>query len=218
MADEIISRAEARTSGFARYFTGKSCKNGHICERKTSDGHCCLCNIDRGRSAKRRERHRDNMKAWRERNPEKQREIAKRCTEKYRLRDLEKNREYHRAYQVEWVKGNLERKRELGRTWRKRNPEATRAIKSRRRAKEISATGSHTADDLKDILRLQRGRCAYCRSKFGKQLKPSLDHIQPLSRGGSNDRKNLQFLCGSCNSSKHAKDPVEFSRRVGMLV
>lgn len=34
---------------------------------------------------------------------------------------------------------------------------------------------------------------------------PEIDHIVPLSRGGTHDRSNLQCLCKSCNSSKGAK-------------
>lgn len=45
------------------------------------------------------------------------------------------------------------------------------------------------------------GLCAHCGST--KQL--SVDHIQPLARGGTHDRKNLQCLCLPCNTSKGYK-------------
>jgi hypothetical protein len=38
---KIITRAEAKALGLKRYFTGKPCKRGHVCERKADDG-CCL--------------------------------------------------------------------------------------------------------------------------------------------------------------------------------
>ncbi len=33
----------------------------------------------------------------------------------------------------------------------------------------------------------------------------TIDHVVPLSRGGSDELENLQFLCRSCNSRKSAK-------------
>lgn len=36
-------RGQAKARGQKRYFTGKSCKHGHICERDTADGNCVQC-------------------------------------------------------------------------------------------------------------------------------------------------------------------------------
>lgn len=43
-------------------------------------------------------------------------------------------------------------------------------------------------------------RCAMC--GLAEPRKLTLDHIQPLSKGGTNDLSNVQILCGSCNSKK----------------
>ena len=40
--------------------------------------------------------------------------------------------------------------------------------------------------------------CAYCE----KRGSMAIDHIIPLSRGGTNEADNLQLLCRSCNSKK----------------
>ena len=44
--------------------------------------------------------------------------------------------------------------------------------------------------------------CVYCFRDFNETLKPTLDHILPLSRDGRHENSNLQLLCLSCNSSK----------------
>ena len=36
-------RQQAKQLGLKRYFTGKSCQNGHISERYTTSGQCCIC-------------------------------------------------------------------------------------------------------------------------------------------------------------------------------
>ena len=44
-------------------------------------------------------------------------------------------------------------------------------------------------------------KCCYCNST--KEL--SIDHIQPVSKGGTDEFSNLQILCKPCNSRKGAK-------------
>lgn len=36
----------------------------------------------------------------------------------------------------------------------------------------------------------------------GVSVRMTIDHIIPLSKGGSNKRKNLQVLCNECNAKK----------------
>lgn len=43
MAEDIISRSEAKTRGLVRYCTGEPCKHGHIAERQTTNGVCITC-------------------------------------------------------------------------------------------------------------------------------------------------------------------------------
>lgn len=45
------------------------------------------------------------------------------------------------------------------------------------------------------------GKCSIC-GKPVKFKKMTIDHIMPLSRGGTNDIKNLQLACKRCNSMK----------------
>lgn len=46
----------------------------------------------------------------------------------------------------------------------------------------------------------QRYRCAVCSKML--PFAWELDHINPLFNGGSNDRENVQILCGCCHGAK----------------
>lgn len=48
-------------------------------------------------------------------------------------------------------------------------------------------------------------KCVYC-----GQLATTMDHIVPVSKGGSNDLSNLVPACSGCNASKGAKSLAEW--------
>ena len=60
------------------------------------------------------------------------------------------------------------------------------------------------------------GRCAIC----GKPIRfcdMTIDHIIPLSRGGTNAPDNLQLSCRECNFMKSALTMAEFRAKVAEI-
>lgn len=166
----------------------------------------------------RREILRENERKRYARNPDKFRQK----TRTYYRKNCDDVKRKRRVFHHASYKDPLVRKRaaERVRIWVEENPIRAkingRVSHLRRRARATAAQGSSTSDDLKDIFKLQKGRCAYCRIKLGS--KHHLDHIIPVSKGGSNFRKNLQFLCAPCNLRKAASDPEDHARKIGLLI
>jgi 5-methylcytosine-specific restriction endonuclease McrA len=71
-----------------------------------------------------------------------------------------------------------------------------------RRARKRQAPGKHTMKEWRDLCAKYGNRCLACGAVPDK-LSP--DHVIPLSRGGSDDIKNIQPLCLPCNHRKHAR-------------
>lgn len=111
---------------------------------------------------------------------------------------------------------NPERHRDYHRAYHETKPDKRKVYTARRRAAKASAGGSHTDQDVRDIRQMQKDRCAVCRIDLKR--RGQLDHITPLARGGSDDRRNLQLLCKACNCRKQALDPIDFMRRRGLLL
>ena len=55
-------------------------------------------------------------------------------------------------------------------------------------------------------------RCVYCAVPLCHE-SATLDHVQPVSRGGMHDPGNLVAACGPCNRMKGDMLPVEFFAR-----
>lgn len=102
--------------------------------------------------------------------------------------------------------------------FRKEHPEINRINCSRRRARKLKADGSYALSDIIWLLKIQNKKCAFlwCGKVLGDSYQ--VDHIQPLARGGSNDKRNIQLLCPLCNMQKHAKHPIDFAQRNGFLL
>jgi 5-methylcytosine-specific restriction endonuclease McrA len=60
----------------------------------------------------------------------------------------------------------------------------------------------------RDLEKMQSQLCAYCK----KRQADSIDHIIPVSRGGSHGIGNLVGCCRSCNSSKGTKTLMEWKK------
>lgn len=129
-----------------------------------------------------------------------------------RVRSIQNSRDWHL--------NNRERDRDYREKYRKENPDLMRSHERNRRARLSEAEGSHSVSDISAMIELQRGKCASCKIKLFKSGKKKyhIDHIMPLSRGGSNWPSNLQLLCPPCNLSKHAKDPMEWAAENGRLL
>lgn len=102
------------------------------------------------------------------------------------------------------------------RQWRAKNREVVAMHSRNRRAIVKNSAGSHTAGDIQWLLNQQRYQCAVCKKNIRGCYH--VDHIEPLAKGGSNDKSNLQVLCPTCNNQKHASDPVDFMQRKGFLL
>ncbi len=61
-----------------------------------------------------------------------------------------------------------------------------------------------TYGSWKRILEKYNGMCLCCKRKE-PDVKITLDHIIPLSRGGKNTEENIQPLCTICNCKKFTK-------------
>lgn len=225
---KIISRRDAKNLGLKFYYTGKPCKYGHITERFVSSETCQQCSSER--SAHKHAANRDvNIKRSRDRYwggaRDHDREMAKAYYASHRDHYLDYAKSYREnnpdkvreANKSSWQK-NREKYIEYNKKWAADHPEERRATKNKRRAAKLNNGGSHTAEDVVDIRRLQKDKCAMTNCRVKLDGKGHLDHIIALSKGGSNDRRNLQLLCPSCNLKKRAKDPLDFAREQGLLL
>jgi 5-methylcytosine-specific restriction endonuclease McrA len=85
-----------------------------------------------------------------------------------------------------------------------------KTMRARTRARRfgLPTAGSFTAGDLLAQFATQEEKCWWCGSEINDGYV--VDHVVPLSRGGSNRKENVVASCESCNRSKGAKMPEDF--------
>ena len=122
----------------------------------------------------------------------------------YRAAHPEETRLYNRQYK----EYNRDLVSTYNKTYAKNNKEKILAKNHNRRSRLKGAEGKITASVIKQIVSVNNYCCAYCT----KEIKTgyTIDHIIPLSRGGTNKIDNLTLACRSCNSSKRTRTAEEF--------
>jgi hypothetical protein len=127
-------------------------------------------------------------------------------SEEYKI----KKREHHKISSAKRYLENREENIKQASEWQKNNPERAQHRNRKRRAKIKNAEGSHTLEEIDEMLEKQQGLCACCGVTLGDRYGKHLDHIMPIVLGGRNSIDNLQWLCQFCNLSKNAKHPDEW--------
>ena len=189
MENIVITRKEAQAQGLKRYYTGKPCKHGHVAERFLSTRTCVTCHRQGGASEKGKETRRNYFKN----NDEARAKKNAQCRAGFAK--LWANPEYKAKKLIE--------NRALNKKWTKENPDKSYAKTVKRRARyygDITLLNDEEYTRLvaiyKEMQRLNKeaGCVAY-----------HVDHIHPLSKGGTHHPDNLQILTVKENCSKGAK-------------
>lgn len=110
-----------------------------------------------------------------------------------------------------WRARHPEDNRRITSAWREENPVGRAAQTHRRRALKLGATGSFTPEDIAAHMMTQNGRCYFCCKVL---TEFHIDHLEALSKGGSNHPNNVRPVCPQCNNSKYTTSPLEFSLRM----
>lgn len=153
----------------------------------------------------------ERKRKWRKANPDKHHAAEKRRRDANPDKIRLKNRRYKTANAERLAPIAIERTKQ----WRLENPEKVRENAAKasqhRRARSLKAVGSYTKKQIDELIEAQNWLCATPRCGSSLRKSKELDHIFALSRGGSNDIGNLQWLCVPCNRKKQHKSPSEWA-------
>lgn len=116
------------------------------------------------------------------------------------------NREKRRTYGRKWRENNRDRASAASAAWIKANPEKNRAYVQSRRARKLNAPQAYFPT-LSELIGLYGDSCMVdgCSS-----VDLEIDHVVPLSKGGSHSGCNAQLLCKSHNSAKGNRNSADY--------
>jgi 5-methylcytosine-specific restriction endonuclease McrA len=177
------------------------CKN---CIRDYQKSHIDQINAQRRKNRREKADHYSTYnKEYHRKNPE----PKKARDRKYRQEHLEKIKAHDRVYRRNYKRTN-ERYRKYAAEYNRRywqlHPEKLVPYWSNCRSRKLRAEGVFTASEWKNLCTYYEYTCLCCR-RCEPEIKLTVDHVVPLSKGGTNFIGNIQPLCQSCNSSKRAK-------------
>lgn len=147
----------------------------------------CERSARRKRRADNPEKYQEWNRNWNINNPERRKELDSN-------RDRNRKKEYNRQYAID-------------------NKDKRRVIDHNYRARIRGAEGSLTAEVMNKVFAIYGKICLKC----GSDKSIEIDHVVPLSLGGSNLFENLQPLCKSCNSAKGGRNCEDYRQGEGRV-
>lgn len=205
-------RLAALARGDTRFDPGLPCKRGHTAPCMTANGACTECMRER------RPTYRldpEKKRATQRRADQKRTGTPERRAKERARRAANPGR--YKAQKLAWRQAHPERWKQTAnaraKRWRDKNREAQCVFSARRRAKRRAAGSGCPRSRLayeRWARTVPRVACYWCKAttlRGGRHV----DHIIPLSRGGSDAVGNLCVACPHCNQSKSAKLPHEFA-------
>lgn len=117
--------------------------------------------------------------------------------------DYNKLRMTNEEYRAKVTKWGTENKRKYRRNEAFKIEERKRHLRYEhtRRARKLANGGSYTQEEWQALCGYYGNKCLAC----GGQDPLTVDHVIPISKGGSNDISNIQPLCKRCNDIKYDK-------------
>ena len=155
-------------------------------------------------------KHRDAIRKATKQYADSNRVVVRARSRKRALETKEQNNERARA----WYVANKQLMIDRAKDWKKKHPDSVRANTRDYASRRSNAIGRFTSYDYTKLLNRYKGMCAYCSSSKAN----SIDHVVPLSKGGTNYIGNILPVCSTCNSSKAAKNLYTWRRTSGRLL
>jgi 5-methylcytosine-specific restriction endonuclease McrA len=116
------------------------------------------------------------------------------------------NRQARRNY-YQTHKDEIKQYRDNYRTQNKEKMRLQERLRSRKRQALINQNSSKvTLGEIKKLIKDSNNICFWC-DKEVPEGKIHLDHIYPLSKGGTHTIDNIVIACATCNIKKNDKDP-----------
>ena len=100
--------------------------------------------------------------------------------------------------------------------WKKQRRSTANRRKYERRAEAIKESEltepSYTSNDTALLRRAQNDACYYCGTSI--HANAHVEHLSPLSCGGSNGFSNIILACADCNMKKHTLDEQSYWKKL----